>query len=107
MAGAKGGALGSLIGDSIGAKIAEKARLSGGAGSADAAEKLIASPEYQQAFKTAKPKRGGASAEIDSAARRSPLWSDFLASLPEADRKTIARIGLLGWLSSMSDGKKY
>ncbi|EMC1043098.1 lytic transglycosylase domain-containing protein [Serratia marcescens] len=107
VAGAKGGALGSLIGDSIGAKIAEKARLSGGAGSADAAEKLIASSEYQQAFKSTKPKRGSASAEIDSAVRRSSAWGDFLASLPEADRKIIARIGILGWLSAQRDKRKY
>ncbi|HGM5338189.1 TPA: lytic transglycosylase domain-containing protein [Serratia marcescens] len=107
VAGAKGGALGSLIGDSIGAKIAEKARLSGGAGSADAAEKLIASPEYQQAFKSTQPKRGSASAEIDSAARRSSAWGDFVASLPESDRKIIARIGILGWLSAQRDKRKY
>ncbi|MBH2996310.1 lytic transglycosylase domain-containing protein [Serratia marcescens] len=107
VAGAKGGALGSLIGDSIGAKIAEKARLSGGAGSADAAEKLIASPEYQQAFKSTKPRRGSASAEIDSAARRSSAWGDFVASLPESDRKIIARIGILGWLSAQRDNRKY
>ncbi|EPF7465363.1 lytic transglycosylase domain-containing protein [Serratia marcescens] len=107
VAGAKGGALGSLIGDSIGAKIAEKARLSGGAGSADAAEKLIASPEYQQAFKSAKPAAKAQAADIDSAARRSSSWADFIASLPEADRKTIARIGLLGWLSARRDERKY
>ncbi|BEO56792.1 hypothetical protein SMQE22_19380 [Serratia marcescens] len=107
VAGAKGGALGSLIGDSIGAKIAEKARLSGGAGSADAAEKLIASPEYQQAFKSAKPAAKAQAADIDSAARRSSLWADFIASLPEADRKIIARIGLLGWLSASRDSRKY
>lgn len=107
VAGAKGGALGSLIGDSIGAKIAEKARLSGGAGSADAAEKLIASPEYQQAFKSARPAGKTQGADIDSAARRSSTWADFIASLPEADRKVIARIGLLGWLSANRDDRKY
>ncbi|EMP2573758.1 lytic transglycosylase domain-containing protein [Serratia marcescens] len=107
VAGAKGGALGSLIGDSIGAKIAEKARLSGGAGSADAAEKLIASPEYQQAFKSAKSAGKSQAANIDSAARRSSAWADFIASLPEADRKAIARIGLIGWLSAIQDKRKY
>ncbi|HGF0146271.1 TPA: transglycosylase SLT domain-containing protein [Klebsiella variicola] len=107
VAGAKGGALGSLIGDSIGAKIAEKARLAGGAGSADAAEKLIASPEYQQAFKSAKPTGKAPAADIDSAARRSSYWSDFIASLPESDRQTIARIGLVGWLSARRSEQKY
>ncbi|MGQ5792146.1 lytic transglycosylase domain-containing protein [Serratia sp. IR-2025] len=107
VAGAKGGALGSLIGDSIGAKIAEKARLSGGAGSADAAEKLIGSPEYQQAFKNAKTTGRTPAADIDSAARRSSSWADFIASLPEADRKIIARIGILGWLSTKRDDRKY
>lgn len=107
VAGAKGGALGSLIGDSIGAKIAEKARLSGGAGSADAAEKLIASPEYQQAFKSARPAGKAQGADIDSAARRASTWAEFIASLPETDRKVIARIGILGWLSANIDDRKY
>lgn len=100
VAGAKGGALGSLIGDSVGAKIAEKARLAGGAGSADAAEKLITSSEFQQAFKSSKSTRKTQGADIDSAARKSPAWNSFISSLPEVDRQTIARIGIIGWLAS-------
>lgn len=104
--GAKAGPLGSLVGDSIGAKIADKARQMGGAGSADAAEKLISSPEFQAASKKASSRPAASvqqkAADIDTAARLSGRWREFFHSLPEADQRTIARVGLIGWLSSLS-----
>lgn len=109
--GAKAGPLGSLVGDSIGAKIADKARQMGGAGSADAAEKLISSPEFQAASKKASSRPAASvqqkAADIDTAARLSGRWREFFHSLPEADQRTIARVGIIGWLSAFSDNEKY
>lgn len=101
--GAKAGPFGSLVGDSIGAKIAAKARQKGGAGSADAAEKLISSPEFQTAAKKAKASKSQPlnqkAADIDTAARKAKGWHDFYNSLPDVDKKIIARIGVVGWLA--------
>ncbi|QDI09199.1 Transglycosylase SLT domain protein [Klebsiella electrica] len=96
MIGSYGGPLGSIAGAEIGQKIAEKARLAGGAGSSDAADKLISSPEFQRAVKSLP-----ASAPehvMDSRVRKSPQWRDFFDSLPEEDRRTIARLGIVRWL---------
>lgn len=102
--GAKAGPFGSLVGDSIGAKIAAKARQKGGAGSADAAEKLISSPEFQAAAKKAQASKSQPlnqkAADLDTAARKTKGWHDFYNSLPDVDKKIIARIGIVGWLSS-------
>lgn len=101
--GAKAGPFGSLVGDSIGAKIAAKARQKGGAGSADAAEKLISSPEFQAAAKKAQASKSQPlnqkAADLDTAARKTAGWHDFYNSLPDFDKKIIARIGIVGWLS--------
>ncbi|MBT0731017.1 lytic transglycosylase domain-containing protein [Rosenbergiella nectarea] len=105
--GAKAGPFGSLVGDSIGAKIAAKARQKGGAGSADAAEKLISSPEFQAAAKKAQASKSQPlnqkAADLDTAARKNKGWHAFYSSLPDVDKKIIARIGIVGWLSANDD----
>ena len=59
MVGAHFGSLGAIAGADIGARLASKARLAGGAGAADAADKLIASPAFQSAVKIYTEKRLG------------------------------------------------
>lgn len=100
MAGANLGPLGALGGAAIGEKIAAKARVAGGAGSADAAEKMIISPEFQTAFKSIKQGSKTAAADVDSAVRKSNGWGEFYNSLPDIDKRTISRIGIIGWLSN-------
>lgn len=103
MVGSYGGPLGAIAGAEVGQRIAEKARLAGGAGSTEAADKLISSPEFQRAVKSLP-----ASAPehvMDSRVRKSPQWRDFFDSLPEEDRRTIARLGIVRWL--MQDQEEY
>lgn len=103
MVGAQGGAFGALGGAAIGERIAEKARIAGGAASSEAAEKLISSPAYQAAFRAQRSAVPGNNAmPAESQLRTSQEWRDFLSSIPEKDRRTIARVGLIGWLASDS-----
>lgn len=96
MAGSYGGPLGAIAGAEVGQKIAEKARLAGGAGSAEAADKLISSPEFQRAVKSLPS--SAPEHVMDSRVRKSPQWRDFFDSLPEEDKRTIARLGIVRWL---------
>lgn len=103
MIGSYGGPIGALAGSEMGVKIAERARSAGGAGSADAADKLISSPEFQRAVKSLP-----ASAPqhvMDTRVRKSSQWRYFFDSLPEEDRRTIARLGIVRWL--MQDREEY
>lgn len=101
MIGAKGGPLGAVAGAALGERLAQRARIAGGAGSADAAEQLILSPAYQNAIKTL-PKSAPAHV-AETRIRRSPKWRAFYDSLPEKDKRTIARVGLAAWLSDMEE----
>ncbi|WP_394804135.1 lytic transglycosylase domain-containing protein [Pluralibacter gergoviae] len=101
MIGAYGGPVGALAGSEMGVRIAERARAAGGAGSADAADKLISSPEFQRAVKSLPAKAPGHVA--DSRIRKSPGWRDFFDSLPEQDKRTIARLGIVRWLMQGQD----
>lgn len=96
MIGAYGGPVGALAGSEIGVRIAEKARAAGGAGSAEAAEKLISSPEFQRAIKSLPAKAPEHVA--DSRIRKSPGWREFFDNLPEEEKRTIARLGIVRWL---------
>jgi hypothetical protein len=96
MVGAKGGPLGAVAGAALGEKLAEKARLAGGAGSADAAEQLILSPAYQNAVKTL-PKNAPSNV-AEKRIRSNPKWRAFYDSLPDPDKRTIARMGVVWWL---------
>lgn len=91
-----GGPVGAVAGSEIGQRLASRVRASGGAGSADAAEKLISSPEFQRALKMSASKAPGH--VVDSSIRRSPYWRRFYDSLNDSDKKTIARMGMLYWL---------
>ncbi|MGK4798556.1 phage DNA ejection protein [Escherichia coli] len=101
MVGAHFGSLGAIAGADIGARLASKARLAGGAGAADAADKLIASPAFQSAVKNLHGKAPGHI--VDSRIRRSPQWKSFFNSLPEQEKRTIARLGIITWLSNDPD----
>lgn len=103
MVGAKVGPLGAVVGDSIGTKLAARARIAGGSESAEAAEKLILSPEFQKAFKTAESSSKTAHADIDTALRSSPDWKSFYETLPDIDKKNIARVGVIGWLADKDE----
>lgn len=103
MVGSYGGPLGAIAGAEVGQRIAEKARLAGGAGAAEAADKLISSPEFQRAVKSlpvSAPEH-----VMNSRVRKSPQWRDFFNSLPEEDQRTIARLGIVRWL--MQDQEEY
>jgi len=103
MAGAQGGSLGALAGSAIGARLAEKARIAGGSASSEAAEKLISSPAYQAAFRAQAGKpTAGKIMESESQLRSSSEWREFFGSLPVKERRTLARIGIIGWLSGES-----
>ncbi|WP_252120515.1 hypothetical protein [Symbiopectobacterium purcellii] len=97
MVGAYGGPLGAIAGAEIGQRLAQKARIAGGAGSMEAADRLIASPEFQRAVKSLPATAPGH--VMDSRVRSSPQWRAFFESLPDPDKKTIARLGVLGWLN--------
>lgn len=101
MIGAYGGPVGALAGSEMGVRIAERARAAGGAGSADAADKLISSPEFQRAVKSLPAK--APEHVTDSHIRKSPNWREFFDSLPEQDRQTIARLGIIRWLMQGQD----
>ncbi len=103
MIGAKAGPLGAVVGGSFGAKVAAKARKLGGSESSVAAEKLIASPEFQQAAKglsTPTPRgRSRIGQMFDEAKlRTSQAWREFYDVLPVKDKRIIARMGFLWWL---------
>ncbi|MGK8932011.1 lytic transglycosylase domain-containing protein [Pluralibacter gergoviae] len=101
MIGAYGGPVGALAGSEMGVRIAERARAAGGAGSADAADKLISSPEFQRAVRSLPAKAPEHVA--DSRIRKSPGWREFFDSLPEQDKRTIARLGIVRWLMQGQD----
>lgn len=101
MIGAYGGPVGALAGSEMGVRIAERARAAGGAGSADAADKLISSPEFQRAVKSLPSSAPGHVA--DSRIRKSSGWREFFDSLPEQDKRTIARLGIVRWLMQGQD----
>ncbi|TXE41429.1 lytic transglycosylase domain-containing protein [Serratia marcescens] len=96
MIGAYGGPVGALAGSEMGVRIAERARAAGGAGSAEAADKLISSPEFQRAIKSLPAKAPEHVA--DSRIRKSPGWREFFDNLPEEEKRTIARLGIVRWL---------
>ncbi|CDH05431.1 conserved hypothetical protein [Xenorhabdus bovienii str. oregonense] len=102
MAGTKLGPLGAVAGGALGEKLAVRARMAGGAGSSEAAEKLILSSEFQQATKGIEvpPARGKSKyrkAFDEAKLRTSKQWREFYDSLPDIDKRTIARIGIIGW----------
>lgn len=106
--GANAGPLGALAGGSLGARIAAKARKLGGAESSAAAEKLIASTEFQQAAKglsTPAPRgRSRIGRMFDEAKlRTSQAWREFYDVLPLKDKRIIARMGFLWWLMQEDD----
>lgn len=103
MIGANFGPLGALAGGSFGARVAAKARKLGGSESSAAAEKLIASTEFQQAAKglsTPAPRgRSRIGQMFDEAKlRTSQAWREFYDVLPIKDKRIIARMGFLWWL---------
>ncbi|MEQ1967270.1 hypothetical protein ABLA30_09635 [Xenorhabdus nematophila] len=108
MAGTKGGPLGAVAGGVIGEKLAARARLAGGSGSSEAAERLILTPEFQQATKgivSPSPKNKGKyrKAFDESRLRASKEWRSFYDSLPEVDKRTLARVGIVGWINQSQE----
>ncbi|MBD2791577.1 hypothetical protein [Xenorhabdus szentirmaii] len=104
MAGTTLGPLGAVAGGALGEKLAARARMSGGAGSSEAAERLILSPEFQQATKgintpPAREKSQYRKVFDEARLRTSQQWRTFYDSLPDVDKRTIARIGIIGWIN--------
>lgn len=94
----------AVAGSAIGEKLATRARMAGGAGSSEAAERLILSPEFQQAAKgiTTPSARGQSKYRKvfdETMLRTSQQWRIFYDSLPDIDKRTIARIGIIGWIN--------
>ena len=96
MAGSYLGPLGAVAGSEIGARISRRALKAGGAGSMDAADKLISSPQFQTTVK--KLPSSAPDHIIDTRVRRVPGWSEFYNSLPDKDKKTITRLGMAQWI---------
>lgn len=111
MAGTKLGPLGAVAGGALGEKIAARARKIGGVGSSDAAEKLIASHEFQQAVKSPSQPRVIAGKETTSKVldeaklRTSPAWREFYNTLPDSEKKLIARMGFIWWVNQDEEGQ--
>ncbi|EMP6219941.1 hypothetical protein RX512_001041 [Providencia rettgeri] len=103
MVGSNFGALGTLAGDAFGKKIADKARRLGGSESSLAADKLLSSPEFQEAAKGIKQpvlkgtKPSNKVVFDEAKLRTSKAWSDFYNSLPDNEKRLIARLGFVWW----------
>lgn len=98
MVGSYAGPLGAVAGSEVGQRIATKVKDLGGAGSMESADKLISSPAFQRAARLASAK--APEHAVDSAIRRSDKWGSFYNSLPDTDKKTIARMGILYWVNN-------
>ncbi len=96
-------AVGAVAGSEIGAKVASKIRAMGGAASMESAEKLISSPEFQKAARLAV--KQAPESIVDTTVRRSSAWRSFYNSLPESDKKTISRLGIMYWMNSDDNQK--
>ncbi len=96
-------AVGAVAGSEIGAKVASKIRAMGGAESIESAEKLISSPEFQKAARLAV--KQAPESIVDTTVRRSSAWRSFYNSLPESDKKTISRLGIMYWMNSDDNQK--
>ncbi|WP_272659101.1 hypothetical protein [Providencia sp. PROV113] len=105
MAGTKFGPLGAVAGGALGEKIAARARKLGGAGSSEAADKLISSPEFQMAVRNNRPSVGSAKGKPSSnqfdevTLRSSPAWREFYNTLPDSEKRLIARMGFIWWVN--------
>ncbi len=96
-------AVGAVAGSEIGTKVASKIRAMGGAESIESAEKLISSPEFQKAARLAV--KQAPESIVDTTVRRSSAWRSFYNSLPESDKKTISRLGIIYWMNSDDNQK--
>ncbi|MBD2782397.1 hypothetical protein ID859_18090 [Xenorhabdus sp. 38] len=110
MAGTTLGPLGAVAGGALGEKLAARARMSGGAGSSEAAERLILSPEFQQATKginTPPTREKGQYRKVfdEARLRTSQQWRVFYDSLPDVNKRTIARIGIIGWINQQEQSE--
>jgi hypothetical protein len=38
---------------------------------------------------------------------KSPAWKSFYRTLTREEKQTIARVGIIGWLSGEADGREY
>ena len=101
MVGSYGGPLGAVAGSEIGQRLATKVRSAGGGKSAESAEKLISSPEFQRAARMVKEKVPAH--EVDSTIRKSDQWRSFYDSLPDGTKRTISRMGIMYFLGSYDD----
>ncbi|HEK0581411.1 TPA: hypothetical protein SMP32_003753 [Proteus mirabilis] len=110
MAGTKFGPFGAVAGGALGEKIAARARKLGGAGSSEAADKLISSPEFQEVIKNSTQKTSiksnPPSGLIDETKiRSSPAWKEFYNSLPDGEKRLMARMGILWWANQDEEGQ--
>lgn len=111
MAGTKFGPLGAVAGGALGEKLAARARKLGGAGSSEAADKLIASPEFQQAVRNGSPVNSKVKSSStnnqfeETALRSSPAWRVFYNTLPDSEKRLIARMGFIWWANQDEEGQ--
>ena len=109
--GSKFGPLGTLAGDTLGKKVADKARRMGGSESSLAADKLLSSPEFQEAAKGVKQPVPNGVKPSDKVVfdepklRTSKVWRDFYHSLPENEKRMIARMGFIWWANQDDEGQ--
>lgn len=78
-----------------------------------AADRLLASPEFRSVVKQAKgaklPEKGQQviNRKMETRIAKSPAWKSFYRTLTREEKQAIARVGIIGWLSGETDGKKY
>ena len=46
-------------------------------------------------------------AEAERKIEKSKAWKEFYRTLPKEEKEKIARVGIIGWLSGMTDDRQY
>ncbi|PIJ46081.1 lytic transglycosylase domain-containing protein [Tatumella sp. OPLPL6] len=94
-----GPVLNTAIAAQIGAKAATRKT------GAEAVQQLMTSPEWKHLASAARNKPSAAVQDkivtnSEKRISRSPAWKEFYRTLPAVDKQTIARVGIIGWLSN-------
>ncbi|HGW4305866.1 TPA: transglycosylase SLT domain-containing protein [Klebsiella pneumoniae] len=78
-----------------------------------AADRLLASSEFRSVVKQAKgarlPEKGQqvVNQKMETRIANSPAWKSFYRTLTREEKRAIARVGIIGWLSGEADGTEY
>ncbi|MEH6371749.1 lytic transglycosylase domain-containing protein, partial [Pectobacterium carotovorum] len=102
--------VGPVLNTSIAAQMGTKAatRKTGG----DAVQELMVSHLWKDMVANAKNKPNAATQEkivnhFEKRLSRLPAWAEFHRTLPAIEKEKIARVGVIGWLSGLTDTRDY